>query len=215
MRSLIFILLIIANSLVFADSTQYCSGKKQSCCVSPSQGLGPLWVNGDCSDWWSQGYKFVTNSSCKKTCSNASFTSIKNIKNTELSSAGYMRCQGIDSAGNNVYLIANLDSSVVNINGDILRVIGKTRNGQGVVTEKFLNVFGVFVYDSIVPVSSNGLTIYQFNAVTEALLAQAMLSCSFSNTATSNGQNKLIEHQIFNFIKENSLKTFKGMPFNK
>ena len=128
-------------------------------------------------------------------------------------SANYMKCNGTDTAGNSVYLISYQNSSTVNINGDILNIVGPTRNGQGVVTQNFLSVYGVLVYDSIVPVNNTNLTIYQFNAVTQALLAQAWLTCNFyGNTVTT---PKITDYPFFNSIKADSLKSNDGMPFNK
>ena len=129
------------------------------------------------------------------------------------SSATYLKCNGIDGAGNSVYLITYPNSSVVNINGDLLNIVGKTRNGQGVVTQHFLSVYGVLVYDSLVPVNDNILGIYQFNAVTEKLLAQAFLSCTFYGNAALT--TKLIDQKMFSSIKNNIMKSTNGMPFNK
>ncbi len=124
-----------------------------------------------------------------------------------------VKCTGTDSAGYSIYFIGDSNSLTVNINGDILSIVGKTRNNQGVVTQQFINVFGTLVYDSIVPINNNSLTLYQFNAVTQALLAQAWLSCSFygANASTAN----IINHPMFNSIKANSMKSTGGMPFNK
>ena len=175
------------SSLSFADSAQYCSGRKQSCCVSPSQGLGPSWLDGECSQWWKYGYKYIPNDSCKKTCfSTSNPVSAEPAESKSLGSS-YMRCNGTDTAGNSVYLITYSNSSVVNINGDMLSIVGKSNNGQGVVTQNFLSVFGVLVYDSLVPVNNTTLTIYQFNAVTQALLAQAWLNCNFYGSSCRQG----------------------------
>lgn len=119
-----------------------------------------------------------------------------------------MKCNGMDN-----YLIADLDSQYININGDILTIVGKTRNNQGVVTQNFLNVYGVLVYDSIVPVNNTSLMIYQFNAVTQVLLAQAFLSCNYYgvNASTPN----VIDHPMFHSIKAGTMKSTDGMPFNR
>jgi len=128
-----------------------------------------------------------------------------------MATGSYMKCTGVDSAGNSVYLTADSNSSIVNINGDALQIVGKTRNGQGVVTQKFISVYGTLVYDSLVPVTNTNLNIYQFNAVTEALLAQAWLTCQFGDTASS----KLIDLPIFSSIKARTFGLTDGMPFNK
>ena len=110
-----------------------------------------------------------------------------------------MSCRGIDSAGRSVYLSARSDSDFVTINGDNLRIVGKTVNGRGVVTERFVSVVGTFVYDSIVPVTNTSLTIYQFNAVTQALLATASLNCGFSGNEKSEFQ--VSNQKIFSSLK--------------
>ena len=84
----------------------------------------------------------------------------------------YMACSGADTYGYPVNLTAYSDSLLVTINGDRLRIVGKTINGQGIVTENFVSVSGMVVYDSIVPYSNTNLNIYQFNAVTQNLLAK-------------------------------------------
>lgn len=102
-----------------------------------------------------------------------------------LNNWSYMSCDGRDTTGQYIYLFAYSDSATVNINGSILQIVGRTRNGEGVVTETFIATSGVVVYDSIVPTSNNTLNIYQFNAVTEALLARASLYCRFSGNNLS------------------------------
>ena len=201
------------SSLSFADSTQYCSGRKQSCCVSPGQGLGPSWLDGECSQWWQYGYKYIPNNSCKKTCFSATKPENTEFGSNKSLGASYVKCSGTDTAGNSVYLITYPNSSIVNINGDMLSVVGKTNNGQGVVTQNFLSVYGVLVYDALVPINNNSLTIYQFNAVTQALLAQAWLSCNFYGNSVS--APNIMDYQLFNSIKANLIKSTGGMPYNK
>ena len=128
-----------------------------------------------------------------------------------------MRCTGTDTTGQSMYLLASASSSTVNINGDSLAIIGTTNNGQGLVTKNFISVYGVLVYDSIVPVSSNVLTIYQFNAVTQALLAQAWLTCQFygitaatSVPGATASEPSVMDHQIFK-----SIKSIGMTPYNK
>lgn len=128
---------------------------------------------------------------------------------TTVNAASYMYCNGTDTAGQNVYLIAYSNSSVVNINGDILSIVGLTRNGQGVVTENFISVSGVLVYDSIVPINDDSLTIYQFNAVTNKLLAQAWLVCSFYEYYGV--KESVFEHPLLKAIKEKA----GTMPFSR
>lgn len=91
----------------------------------------------------------------------------------------YIVCNGYDSAGKPASLTAYSDSNYVTINGDLLKITGKTRDGRGVVTEEFTTTSGKRVYDSIVPYSNTGLNLYQFNAITDALLARADLECKF------------------------------------
>lgn len=126
---------------------------------------------------------------------------------------GHIKCNGSDTAGNSIYLIAYENATTVNINGDILNIIGKTNNGQGVVTQNFLSVAGILVYNSIVPINNSSLTIYQFNAVNQRLLAQAWLSCSFYGYTSS--APKLIDHQAFSSIKSAFLKSPNGNPYSK
>lgn len=130
-----------------------------------------------------------------------------------VNSASYMRCSGTDTAGHSVYLITYPNSPIININGDMLKIVGPTRNGQGVVTQDFISVYGMLVYDAIIPVTNNSLTIYQFNAVTQVLLAQAWLTCNFfdNQVTTSN----VIDYPLFDVIRANTLKFTKGMPYNK
>jgi len=106
-----------------------------------------------------------------------------------------MSCEGRNIAGRYVYLTSCAGESVVNINGDVLRIVGKTRDGQGVVTENFRTTNGYLVYDSLVPTSNTTLNIYQFNAVTEALLDRAALYCSFIGNHIANA--KVSESSIF------------------
>lgn len=138
------------------------------------------------------------------------FTSISTMA---ANTASYMKCNGTDTAGQSVYLITYPNSSIVNINGDMLNIVGKTRNGQGVVTQNFLSVYGVLVYDSLVPVNNNSLTLYQFNVVTEALLAQAWLTCDFYGSTAPKAS--VFDYSMLNAIKPNVLKTVDGMPYNK
>lgn len=140
------------------------------------------------------------------TCSSAIATQAE-------STASYMKCNGVDGAGNSVYLISYPNSSIVNINGDMLNIVGKTRNGLGVYTQNFVNILGVLVYDSLVPVNNNILGIYQFNAITENLLAQAFLSCTFYGNAAAT--TKLVDQNMFSSIKNSIMKSTNGMPFNK
>ena len=214
MKKILITLLFSCSSFAFADSTQYCSGRKQSCCVSPSQGLGPSWLDGECSQYWSQGLKYIPNNSCKKNCANANKAVNSSVNSNKTANATYVKCSGSDTTGKSVYLITYPNSSTVNINGDMLNIVGTTRNGQGVVTQNFLSVYGILVYDSIVPVNSNSLTIYQFNAVTQALLAQAWLTCTFYNYNNVSTPN-VIDHQIFNSIKTDSMQSTGAMPYNK
>lgn len=123
-----------------------------------------------------------------------------------------MKCNGTDTAGNSVYLIGDSNSQAVNINGDILTIVGKTRNNQGVVTQNFITVSGVLVYDSLVPVNNTNLTIYQFNAVTQALLAQVFMSCNFYGNFVVTPS--VMDNQMFDSIKADTLKSTGGMPFN-
>lgn len=116
-----------------------------------------------------------------------------------LNNWSYMSCRGADTLGNPVTLTANSDSSYVTINGDSLRIVGKTANGQGVVTENFIAVNGMVIYDSIVPYSNTNLYIYQFNAVTQALLAKADLSCLFYGNSTS--KQNVMNQPIFKSLK--------------
>ena len=107
-------------------------------------------------------------------------------------------CNGYDATGYAIYFIGSSDSNTVNINGDILRVVGKTRDGTGVVTETFIATNGVLVYDSLVPVTSNTLSIYQFNAITNKLLAFASLNCKFSGISKT---ASLFDHKSFSALK--------------
>lgn len=117
-----------------------------------------------------------------------------------LNNWSYMSCSGADTTGKPVFLTGYSDSDIVTINGDSLRIVGKTRNGKGVVTETFVAINGMLIYDSIVPTSSVSLDIFQFNAVTNALLAQASLSCGFRGNNSL--KFKVIEQNIFNSIKK-------------
>lgn len=110
----------------------------------------------------------------------------------------YMVCTGADNAGFPVTLTAYSDSDTVTINGDNLRIVGKTLNGQGVVTENFITTTGVLVYDSLVPFSNTALNAYQFNAVTQNLLAKATLYCKFYGNSES--KSKVIAQEIFRLI---------------
>lgn len=133
-----------------------------------------------------------------------------------------VRCNGVDGFGNSIYLIMDSNLPTVNINGDILRVVGKTRNNQGVMTEQFINVYGTYVYDSLVPVNLTMLSIYQFNAVTQSLLGQALLNCQASgNMHTSlaassppSSQLNIIDLPLFSPIKATTFGSTGGMPFN-
>ncbi len=137
--------------------------------------------------------------------------------------ASYMRCNGTDTTGQSMYLIVYPNSTDVNINGDVLSIAGPTRNGAGVVTQNFISVYGVLVYDSIIPVNYNTLTIYQFNAVTQAILAQAWLTCNVyggamsapGSSTSSTAAPNLMDQQIFNSIKVGAIKSTGGMPYNK
>jgi hypothetical protein len=105
----------------------------------------------------------------------------------------YMACYGADTRGNPVSLTVYSDSPIVTINGDRLMIVGKTVNGKGLVTENFIAVNGMAVYDSIVPYSATNLNIFQFNAVTQQLLATADLSCRFYG----NAKLGMMDQQIF------------------
>jgi len=87
-------------------------------------------------------------------------------------------CSGSDGYGNAVFVYLDFQSPVVTINGLTLRLVGPTRSGQGVVTENFINRYGILSYDSLNALGPNALGVYQFNAVTNALLASAVLNCN-------------------------------------
>jgi hypothetical protein len=123
--------------------------------------------------------------------------SIISLSANALNSWSVMSCSGADTAGKSVYLTASSDSSTVTINGDVLRIMGKTRNNLGVYTESFIATSGIVVYDSLVPITNTSIGIYQFNAVTEALLAKAALNCTFSG----NGDLRVADQQVFNALK--------------
>lgn len=105
-------------------------------------------------------------------------------------------CKGTDTTGRAVTFAAYYGSTIVNINGDNLRIVGKTRDNSGVVTENFISTSGTLVYDSIVPVTDYSINIYQFNAVTERLLAKAYLTCTFFGSDKL--QARISDHVIFN-----------------
>lgn len=91
-----------------------------------------------------------------------------------------MTCTGVDGAGKTITLTAQSDSPSITLNGLSLRILGKTKNGLGLFTENYVTVLGTIVYISLMPTSNTTLDIYQFNAVTEALLARVSLACTFS-----------------------------------
>lgn len=121
-----------------------------------------------------------------------------------LNNWNYMSCNGSDGLGYPVSLTTYSNSSLVTINGDRLQIVGKTVNGQGLVTQNFITVNGTLVYDSIVPYSNTNLNIFQFNAVTQKLLARADLSCRFyGNNVAKLG---VMDQQIFKSLKITSKK---------
>lgn len=44
---------------------------------------------------------------------------------------------------------------------EIIKIIGKTKNGLGIVTENFINAYGDTVYDVLMPLDYNQLNVYQ------------------------------------------------------
>lgn len=112
-----------------------------------------------------------------------------------------MFCTGVDSVGRSIDLSATSDSPNVTINGNSLRIVGKTRNDLGFVTEDFA-LDGILVYDSLAPISKTTLDIYQFNARTEEFLAYARLNCSFKSNNPFSPEVK--QQRIFNGLKDKS-----------
>jgi len=113
--------------------------------------------------------------------------------------SGTVRCTGADRTGKSVTLTMYENVPTVNINGDMLNVVGPTRDGQGVVTQNFVTTTGAVVYDSIWPTSNTSVLLTQFNAVSQLLLAQANLSCVYSGF--SGASPNLIDHPIFKSIR--------------
>lgn len=86
------------------------------------------------------------------------------------------------------------------INGQYHMVSGKTVDGQGVVTENYLNTSGILVYASLYPISTNTLKISLFNAVTNNLITSTYTTCTFS--LKSNGkQEGLFDQKHFTSIQ--------------
>jgi hypothetical protein len=102
-----------------------------------------------------------------------------------------MQCNGFDNLGYRINLTADIKADIINVNGKILRVVGKTWDGQGVFTENYINSMGVFVYLSLIPKGQTSLLINQFNATTQVLLANGLLSCNFSSI------KKVSDHPLF------------------
>lgn len=111
--------------------------------------------------------------------------------------ASYMNCNGMDNTGHRVTLFGDIAHDIININGSSLKIVGLTKNGQGVVTEKYISNYGIWAYVSLIPVGNNAIMLYQFNAVTEALLATAYLSCSFTS-----GSGNVLDYPVFKLIKK-------------
>ncbi|HHF7341020.1 TPA: hypothetical protein ACPSKZ_000713 [Legionella anisa] len=109
--------------------------------------------------------------------------------------ATYYNCSG---SGMNVSGDA---SGNIWINGQHHVVSGKTMDGQGVVTENYINNTGTLVYASLYPVSANSLKLSLYNAVTQYLITSTYLSCTFSLKANGKQEN-LFDQKHFSAIKQ-------------
>jgi len=94
--------------------------------------------------------------------------------------ANSVNCVGMDNAGQKVTISANSDSADIKINGFKHTIVGKTKSQQGFVTETYLNGDGVLIYDSLLPLDTT-MMIFQFDAVSQELMATANLNCEISS----------------------------------
>lgn len=93
-----------------------------------------------------------------------------------LCQASILQCVGMES-GVTVNLISDSDSGTLNINGNILKVVGVTRNGRGVTTEDYINRNGMVVYFSLSTDDYNNPVLIQFNGVNQEAEMYIALAC--------------------------------------
>lgn len=80
-----------------------------------------------------------------------------------------LNCVGFDNNSNRIDISHDEDSlkNTVNINGKIIKIIGKTKNGLGIVTENFINSYGDTVYVALVPFDHERINMYQIYTTSE------------------------------------------------
>ena len=80
-----------------------------------------------------------------------------------------LNCTGQDNHGNIIHISHDEShgslKNTVTIDGQIIKIIGKTKNGLGIVTENFINAYGDTVYDALVPLDYNQLNVYQIYTI--------------------------------------------------
>jgi hypothetical protein len=74
-----------------------------------------------------------------------------------------LNCVGFDNNSNRIDISHDEDSlkNTVNIDGKLIKIIGKTKNGLGIVTENFINAYGDTVYVALVPFDYERINMYQ------------------------------------------------------
>lgn len=91
--------------------------------------------------------------------------------------AGILQCVGMTSTGITINVISDSDSRTLNVNGNILKVIGTTISGKGFTTENYINKNGMVVYFSMTRDDSGNPILIQYNGVNQEPELYISLAC--------------------------------------
>lgn len=99
-----------------------------------------------------------------------------------LSTPGYsdgLSCIGMDGTGQTIHLLLDVDTATVNINGNILKINGGSKDGEDIWTRNYISDEGVLAKGVLTHKKrgSDDLIFLQVNAVNNNLIAQVPLAC--------------------------------------
>jgi hypothetical protein len=88
-----------------------------------------------------------------------------------------LQCIGMTPSGLTINVLLDFDTRTLNVNNNVLKIIGETNGKNGLSTESFITGAGNTAYYSITINESSNVAIYEFNSVTQELLNQADVAC--------------------------------------
>lgn len=91
--------------------------------------------------------------------------------------AASYRCVGMDGEGEKINVLYDEGTNTVNINGTVLKVTSGTKGKNGVATENYKTEDDNEVYASLVVESDDKITLRQYNAEDDEVIATVPLAC--------------------------------------